>query len=124
MRVQTEPVILLGGGRLISFPPPLSPYALSACFDYRLKIKNTNKVARGEYAKLARLQSQANDMMGAPASSMTAEWQPSRSARDFMEETALHSVCGWLAALIRPPATGQDDHLHGVETEQISDRVI
>ena len=72
-------------------------------------------MARGEYAKLARLQSQANDMMGAPASSMTAEWQPSRSARDFMEETALHSVCGWLAALIRPPATGQDDHLHGVD---------
>ncbi len=73
------------------------------------------EVALGAYAKLLRLQSQANEMMQAPASSITAEWQPSHSARDFATEPALHSVCGWVAALIRPPAAGPDDNIHGVD---------
>ena len=52
------------------------------------------EVVRGDYAKLIRLQSQANEMMQAPASSITSEWQPSLSARDFAAEPAVHSVCG------------------------------
>ena len=28
----------------------------------------------------------------------------------------MHSVCGWVAALIRPPAAGPDDKVHGVDT--------
>ena len=54
-------------------------------------------------------------MMRAPASSITSEWQPSHTARDFAAEPALHSVCGWVAALIRPPAVGPDDNIHGVD---------
>ena len=74
------------------------------------------EVARGAYAKLTRLQSQANDMVQAPASSITSDWQPSRPARDFEAEPAVHSVCGWVAALIRPPAAGPDDNDHMVDT--------
>ena len=74
------------------------------------------EVARGAYAKLIRLQSRANEMMQAPASSITSDWQPSRSARDFEAEPAVHSVCGWVAALIRPPAAGPDDNIQGVDT--------
>ena len=74
------------------------------------------EVARGAYSKLPRLQAQANEMMQAPASSITADWQPSRSARDFEAESAVHSVCGWVAALIRPPTAGPDDNAHVVDT--------
>ena len=74
------------------------------------------EVAHGAYAKLTRLQSQANDMVQAPASSITSDWQPSRSARDFQADPAVHSLCGWVAALIRPPAAGPDDNVHGVDT--------
>ena len=28
----------------------------------------------------------------------------------------MHSICKWLAALIRPPATGPDENIHGVDT--------
>ena len=73
------------------------------------------EVALGPCAKLVRLQNQANDMMQAPASSITSEWQPSHTARDVAAEPALHSVCGWVAALIRPPAVGPDDNIHGVD---------
>ena len=73
------------------------------------------EVALGAYAKLVRLQTQANDMMQAPASSITSEWQPSHTARDFAAEPALHSVCGWVAALIRPPAVEPDDNIHGFD---------
>ena len=70
---------------------------------------------RGAYAKLARLKTQATEMMGAPASSVTKEWQPSHLARDFAAEPTWHSVGGWVAALIRPPAKGPDDNIHGVD---------
>ena len=72
-------------------------------------------VALGIYAKLARLQAQSNEMAQAPASSITMDWQPSHSARGFAAESALHSVCGWVAALIRPPAAEPDDNIHGVD---------
>ena len=72
--------------------------------------------ARGAYAKLTRLQSQANDMAQAPASSITSDWQPSHAGRDFETEPAVHSVCGWVAALIRPPAAGPDGNDHEVNT--------
>ena len=74
------------------------------------------EVARGAYAKLTRLQSQANEMMQAPASSITSDWQPPCAARDFAAEPAVHSVCGLVAALIRPPAAGPDDNIDGVNT--------
>ena len=73
------------------------------------------EVALGTYAKLVRLQAQANEMAQAPASSITTDWQPSHSARDFAAEQALHSVCGWVAALIRPPTAEPDDNVHGVD---------
>ena len=74
------------------------------------------EVACGAYAKLHRLQSQANEMKQAHASSITADWQQSRSARDFEAEPAVHSVCGWVAALIRPPAAGPENNIQGVDT--------
>ena len=64
------------------------------------------EVARGTYAKLVRLQAGASETVVAPGSLITKEWQPTRSARDFAEEFALHSVCGWVAALLRPPPGG------------------
>ena len=62
------------------------------------------EVARGTSAKLGRLQAQATEMLAAPASLITKEWQPTQSARNFENEPAYHSVCGWLAALTRPPS--------------------
>ena len=74
------------------------------------------EVARGASAKLTCLQSQANEMTQAPASSITSDWKPSCSARDFEAEPAVHSVCGWVAALIRPPAAGPENNIQGVDT--------
>ena len=63
------------------------------------------EVASGTYAKLARLQAGATETVAAPASLITKEWQPT-AARNFAEEEAVLSVCGWVAALLRPPPGG------------------
>ena len=44
--------------------------------------------------------------MDALASLIAKEWQPTRSARNLEEQQALLSVCGWVAALLRPPPGG------------------
>ena len=64
------------------------------------------EVAVGTYAKLARLQAGASEVVAAPGSLITKEWQPTQSATDFAGGVAVHSVCGWLAALLRPPPDG------------------
>lgn len=61
--------------------------------------------AAGDYVKLARLQAEASELVLAPGSLITKTWEPTQSTRQFAEEPAVHSVCGWLAALLRP-ATG------------------
>jgi hypothetical protein len=63
------------------------------------------EVASGTYAKLVRLQAGAKETVAAPASLITTEWQATQ-ARNFAEETAVLSVCGWVAALLRPPPGG------------------
>ena len=60
------------------------------------------EAAVGNYAKLARLQAQAAELVLAPGNLITKTWEPTQSARQFAKEPALHSVCGWLAALLRP----------------------
>ena len=62
--------------------------------------------ASGTYLKLARLQAGAKETVAAPASLITTEWQPTMSTRNFAEEKAVLSVCGWIAALLRPPSRG------------------
>ena len=64
------------------------------------------EVASGEYAKLTRLQARASETVVAPASLITKEWQPTRSTRNFAAEEAVLSVCGWVAALLRPAPGG------------------
>jgi len=63
------------------------------------------EAAAGNYAKMARLQAQAVELVSAPGSLITKTWDPTQSTRQFAEEPAVHSVCGWIAALLRP-ATG------------------
>ena len=64
------------------------------------------EIASGTYAKLTRLQMEANEMVAAPSSLIAKEWQPTQRARDFAAEAAVHAVCGWIAALLRPSADG------------------
>ena len=64
------------------------------------------EVASRTYAMLARLHTGARETVVAPASLITKEWQPTRSARNFEEEKAVHSVCGWVAAVLCPPPGG------------------
>ena len=74
--------------------------------------------AAGEYVKLARLQAEAKELVLAPGNVITKTWEPTQSTRKFAEEEALHYVCGWLGALLRPatgdrasPITEGDDEL-------------
>ena len=66
------------------------------------------ETARGSYTKLEHLLKESSELLAAPANLITKEWQPSQAnaARDFAGEPAVHSVCGWVAALLRPAQVG------------------
>ena len=64
------------------------------------------EVASGTYAKLTRLQAAAKETVAAPASLITKEWRPTHQARNFEEEEAVLSVCGWVVAIVRPSPDG------------------
>ena len=81
------------------------------------------EIASGTYAKLARLQAGAKETVAAPASLITTEWQPTMQARNFAEEEAVLSVCGWVAALLRPPPGGGASEPTG-ETLEGADEVF
>ena len=72
--------------------------------------------AQGTYAKLLRLQSQADELLGAASTSITAEWVPS-ATRDFAAEDATYTVCGCIAALLNPSpgAACLSDELPGTD---------
>ena len=63
--------------------------------------------AEGAYAKLQRLQNDAPDVLQATCTSITAEWTPSSTARDYTTELATHTVRGCLAAFVYPLAGGE-----------------
>jgi len=65
--------------------------------------------AQGTYAKLLRLQNQADELLGASSTTITTESVPTSSARDFAAEDATYSVCGWIAAVLRPPSGMQQE---------------
>ena len=73
--------------------------------------------ASGTYAKLAHLQAVAEETVAAPASLITTEWQPTGQTRNFAEEEAVLSVCGWVAALLRSPPGGDASELTGESLE-------
>ena len=66
------------------------------------------EAARGTYPKLLRLQNQADELLGATSTSITAEWV-AETARDFAAETAIYTVCGCIAALLSPPSGTEGD---------------
>ena len=75
------------------------------------------EAARGTYPKLLRLQNQADELLGATSTSITAEWV-AETARDFAAETAIYTVCGCIAALLSPPsgAEGDTEEPEGIDT--------
>ena len=79
------------------------------------------EVAVGNYAKLTRLQAQAAELVLAPANLITSTWEPTQSARQFAEDPALHSCCGWVAALLRPDPRAATDDLPSSGPEGLDD---
>ncbi len=73
--------------------------------------------AQGTYAKLLRLRSQADELLGAASTSITAEWVPAYEKRDFAAEEATYTVCGCVAALLNPPPGAEcvSDELSGTD---------